>query len=155
MTQMKGAAARDGNHINEAINVSAFSRLQTRERVPVRSTQSCWQLKGKLRSITVRAAASVAQQTTQTWCQTCRTPPRRRPKSYRASLQTCLQTGKPPAICSICLGGAWQSLCRKKTKIWRRNPISPRCWQPCMPVLETRPSWFAIIQAPWLRPMAF
>ena len=32
MTQMNGAAARDVNHINEAINVTALSRLQTRER---------------------------------------------------------------------------------------------------------------------------
>ena len=36
MTQLKVAAARDGNHFNETIDASAFSRLQTRERVPVR-----------------------------------------------------------------------------------------------------------------------
>ena len=36
MTQLKVAAARNGNHFNEIIEASTFSRLQTREKVPVR-----------------------------------------------------------------------------------------------------------------------
>ena len=36
MTQLKVAAARNGNHCSETIDASTFSRLQTRERVPVR-----------------------------------------------------------------------------------------------------------------------
>ena len=91
---MKGAAARDDNHINEGINVSAFSRLQTRERVHVKLTQLCWQLKGKLRSITVSAAASVAQQTTQTCLKSVESA-----IHVKWSLATNLLARSPPLLC--------------------------------------------------------
>ena len=69
MTQMKEATACDSNNIDAAINASVFSRLETREQVSVRSTQSCWHRIGKLRSITSQSSATipVAQVCQRTW----------------------------------------------------------------------------------------
>ena len=128
MTQM---TARDSKHINAAMNASAFSRRETREQVSVRSTQIGWQRNGKLRSITVRTTASVAQKTTQSRCRTSRTILRRHRRQLSripapSIVDHCF--GNPSAICSICLGGALHPFCRKNSKIWRRNTISPRFW---------------------------
>ena len=116
MTQM---TARDSKHINAAMNASAFLRPETREQVSVRSTQICWQRNGKLRSITVRATASVAQKTTQSRCRTSRTIPRRhRRKLSSIPAQSIVDHcfGSPSAICSICLGGALHPFCRKNVR---------------------------------------
>ena len=45
--------------MNAAIDASAFSRLQTKERILVRSKQFCCQRNGKLRSTTVRASTVI------------------------------------------------------------------------------------------------
>ena len=45
--------------MNAAINASAFSRLQTKERILVRSKQFCCQRNGKLKSTTVRASTVI------------------------------------------------------------------------------------------------
>ena len=126
MTQM---TARDSKHINAAMNASAFSRRETREQVSVRSTQIGWQRNGKLRSITVRTTASVAQKTTQSRCRTSRTILRRHRRQLSripapSIVDHCF--GNPSAICSICLGGALHPFCKKNIKIWRRNTISVR-----------------------------